>query len=425
MIERDAPRRLDAEARQRTGEHVPGRTGPASADEAPATTPARVLFALIVGQLGLHSAMAGLRMAAPLQALREGYSAWAVGLLLALFAAAPVLLALRAGRLADRWGYHRPVRIAALLTGTGVLLAVASTLLGGWLHFALLSFAATLAGSGANMGMLTIQRTAGLAARDATERVRVFSWLGIAPSFANVIGPVSIGFMIDVAGFGAGYALLFLLPLATLVSARSVPRTDAPPARPAPAGHAAWDLLAAPGMKRLLFVNWLLSMCWDVHSFAVPILGHERGFNASTIGLILGTFTLSVTGVRLLIPLLAHRLREVQVVRGAMVGTGIVFALYPLAHSPWPMAGCALLLGLTLGSVQPMIMSTLHHLTPDQRHGEALALRSMAINASSTVMPLLFGAAGTLVGAGALFWVVGGAVGAGSWLARQLELART
>jgi MFS family permease len=425
MLDRDETRRLHAEARRQTRERMRSRTQPATADGSPGTTPARVLIALIVGQLGLHSAMAGLRLAAPLQALREGYSAWAVGLLLALFAAAPVLLALRAGRLADRWGYHRPVRIAALLTGTGVLLAVTSTLLGGWLHFALLCIAATLAGSGANMGMLTIQRTAGLAARDPTERVRVFSWLGIAPSFANVIGPVSIGFMIDAAGFGAGYALLFLLPLATLVSARSVPRADAPPPRPAPAGHTAWDLLAAPGMKRLLFVNWLLSMCWDVHSFAVPILGHERGFNASTIGLILGTFTLSVTGVRLLIPLVAHRLREVQVVRSAMVCTGIVFALYPLAHSPWPMAGCALLLGLTLGSVQPMIMSTLHHLTPDQRHGESLALRSMAINASSTAMPLLFGAAGTLVGAGALFWVVGGAVGAGSWLARQLELART
>ena len=51
----------------------------------------RILLALIAGQVGMHSAMAGLRMAAPLQALREGYSAWSVGLLLALFAAAPVL----------------------------------------------------------------------------------------------------------------------------------------------------------------------------------------------------------------------------------------------------------------------------------------------------------------------------------------------
>ena len=72
---------------------------------------------------------------------------------------------------------------------------------------------AMLAGSGANMGMLTIQRTAGLAARDATERVRIFSWLGVAPSFSNVVGPVSVGFVIDAWGFAAGYGLLLLLPL--------------------------------------------------------------------------------------------------------------------------------------------------------------------------------------------------------------------
>lgn len=392
---------------------------------APAGT-GRVLVAFIVGQLGLHSAMAGLRMAAPLQALHEGHSAWAVGLLLALFAAAPVLLAMHAGRMADRHGYHRPVHLAAALSACGMLLALASTRLHGHWHFALLCGAAMLTGSGANMGMLTIQRTAGLSARDATERVRLFSWLGIAPSFSNVIGPVSVGFVIDFAGFAAGYALLLLLPLATLLSARQVPRS-APVAAGAGAARsgAAWDLLQAPGLRRLLLVNWLLSMCWDVHSFAVPILGHERGFSASTIGLILGTFTLSVTGVRLFIPLLAHRVREAQVVTGAMFGTGLVFALYPLAHSPWLMGGCAVLLGLTLGAVQPMMMAMLHQLTPAHRHGEALAIRSMAINASSTVMPLLFGAAGTLVGAAVLFWIVGGAVGGGAWAARRLGSART
>jgi sugar phosphate permease len=157
-----------------------------------------------------------------------------------------------------------------------------------------------------------------------------------------------------------------------------------------------------------------------VHAFAVPILGFERGYSASTIGLILGSFTLSISAVRLLIPLWAHRMNEVTVLRAAMLATGVVFALYPLAVSPWWMGGCALLLGLTLGSVQPMIMSTLHQLTPDGRHGEAIAFRSMVMNASSTAMPLLFGAAGTALGAAALFWLVGGAVASGSWLVRRL-----
>jgi MFS family permease len=87
------------------------------------------------------------------------------------------------------------------------------------------------------------------------------------------------------------------------------------------------------------------------------------------------------------------------------------------------MGVCAVLLGLALGCTQPMVMSLLHDLTPGQRHGEALALRSMIINASSTALPLLFGASGALVGAAALFWAAGGAVGAGSWLARRLKPA--
>ena len=167
-------------------------------------------------------------------------------------------------------------------------------------------------------------------------------------------------------------------------------------------------------MKRLLCVNWLLSACWDVHAFAVPILGFQRGFSAATIGLILGTFTLAISAVRLLIPLCAHRMHEVKVLRAAMLSTGAVFALYPLAHSPWVMGGCAVLLGLSLGSVQPMIMSTLHQLTPEGRHGEAIALRSMVMNVSSTAMPLVFGAAGTALGAAALFWLMGAAVASGS-----------
>ena len=392
--------------------------------EGPGAAPARfgqVLLALIVGQIGLHATMAGVRMAAPLQALREGHSAWSVGVLMALYAAAPVLLSMHAGRMADRLGYHRPVHIAIGLSLFGALLAVVSTFLAPARHFPLLCASAVFVGSGANMGLIVIQRRAGQSVSTNTERMRMFSWLGIAPSLSNVVGPVAAGFMIDAGGFRAAYGLMLALPLLTWWCTRLIPReADDLERAPTAVMQSPWTLLQAPGLKRLLLVNWVLSACWDVHMFAVPILGFERGFNATTIGLIVGTFTLAVSGVRLLIPLWAHRMSEIVVLRLAMVGTGIVFALYPLAHSPWLMGGCAVLLGLTLGSVQPMIMSTLHQLTPGGRYGEAIAMRSMVMNASSTAMPLFFGAAGTALGAAALFWLVGGAVASGSWVARRL-----
>jgi hypothetical protein len=78
-----------------------------------------------------------------------------------------------------------------------------------------------------------------------------------------------------------------------------------------------------------------------------------------------------------------------------------------------------------LGTVQPMIMSTLHQITPEARHGEAVALRVMAINASSVTMPMLFGAAGTFVGISGVFWAVGAIVGGGTRLAYRLRAGKT
>jgi len=171
-----------------------------------------------------------------------------------------------------------------------------------------------------------------------------------------------------------------------------------------------------------MLVNWCMSSCWDVHAFVVPVLGHERNFSASVIGSILGGFAIAAAVVRLVIPLFASRLKEHVVLSAAMLVTALVFAAYPLMQGPLAMGASSVLLGLALGSVQPMVMSTLHQITPAARHGEALGLRLMAINASSVLMPMLFGTVGTVVGVSVVFWVVGAAVAAAARPAWQLRL---
>ncbi|OYU00231.1 MAG: MFS transporter [Burkholderiales bacterium PBB1] len=398
----------------------------------------RALLALILGQVFLHACMTGVRVAAPLLMLRQGHAEWAVGLLLGLFAAAPVATALRSGRMADRHGYHRPMRLAVALAVLGALLAAAAVWLtpsapsSGWpaldalrhaprgASFAMLAMAAMLCGVGANMGLITIQRSAGRLASGGTEVTRVFSWLGLAPAVSNMIGPVVAGAVIDAAGFGSAFLVLAGLPLISLAWMRQVP-VDVPAARAvgAPA-TSVWTLLRLPGLRRLLLVNWLLSSSWDLHAFLVPVLGHERGLSASAIGLILGTFAAAVASVRLVIPWIAHHLREAQVLTGAMLTTAAVFAIYPFAQSALAMAVCGASLGMALGCVQPMIMTALHRLTPQPRHGEALALRSMTINGASTLMPLLFGLLGSALGAAPLFWLMGAAMATGSLAAWQV-----
>jgi MFS family permease len=382
-------------------------------------SPSNTLVGLIAGQICLHAGMAGMRMAVPLQVLGSGRPQTMVGPLIALFSVAPIALALPAGRLADRYGYHLPVRLAVLLSCLGGGSAVLSTVYVPW-QYPLLCVAALLSGAGCNIGLNTIQRSAGRSAHDVTELKRTFSWLGIAPSISNFLGPGIAGPLIDHAGTRTAFCVLAALPLLALTVARFVPREPPQPQLTA-ARKPAWDLLSEPMLRRLLAVNWVMSTSWDVHSFVVPVLGHQRGFSASAIATVLGSFALAVTCVRLLIPVLAHRLGETQTLCGAMVLVATAFSIYPFAASVWTMAACAVCLGLALGCSQPMIMTTLHQITPSARHGEAIALRSMTINCSGALLPMAYGAAGALVGVGGLFWLMAGLVSAGTLVARELD----
>ena len=373
------------------------------------------LARLIGAQVCVHAGMTGFRMAAPLMALREGHSAAAVGVLLALFALAQVFLALPAGRYAERHGLQRPFVLASVVATAGGLCSVA------WPHFAVLCVTALSSGAAVCLAMIALQRHVGHMASDATELRQVFSWVAVGPSISNFLGPFLAGLLIDASGFRAAYLLLALLPSLAWWWVQRVPDHPAPDTGEAPRRRSSWDLLRDRPFRHLMLMNWLLASCWDVHTFLVPVLGHERGLSATVIGSILGAFALAATAIRVVMPWLASRLHEGTVIGIAMVSTAALFALYPLVHTAWLMGLLSVLLGLALGSVQPMVMSTLHQITPKHRHGEALGLRSMAINGSSVVMPLLFGSAGVLVGVSGVFWTVGFAVGAGSRLAWRMR----
>lgn len=376
------------------------------------------LMRLILAQISIHACMTGMRMATPLLALREGYSPAAVGVLLALFALTQVFLSLPAGRYADRHGLKRPLAISVVTASVGAGAAVFFPI------YPVLCLAALLSGGASGAAIIALQRHVGRAAHDTITLRKVFSWLAIGPAVSNFLGPFLAGLLIDYAGgeaasdtgFRAAFLLMALLPLSAWLWVRTLQEEKPAPKPEGSKKTTAWDMLQNQGFRRLLLMNWALSSCWDVHTFVVPILGHERGLSASVIGSILGAFAIAAAAIRVLIPLLSERISEWKVVMGAMLGACLLFTLYPFMSNAWAMMGCSIVLGLVLGSVQPMVMSMIHQITPPDRQGEALGLRMMAINGSSVIMPVLFGSIGTVVGVSALFWAVGAVVGASSRL---------
>ena len=376
------------------------------------------LFRLIFGQICLHACMTGLRMATPLLALRSGHSEASVGVLLSCFALTQIFLSIPAGRFADRHGFKRPMMLGVLVACVGT---VASAI---WPIFPVMCVSALCSGGATGVVIIALQRHVGQAARDHHDLRRAFSWLAIGPAASNFLGPLAAGLMIDHVGFRAAFLLLASLPLLTWFWVRPVQELPVP-AAPVTAGRQrVWDLLQAPMFRRLMLVNWFLSSCWDVHTFMVPVIGHERGISASAIGTILGVFALSAALIRLMLPIIAARFPEWKILGVAMLMTGVLLGLYPLMHGAWSMALLSGLLGWFLGAVQPMVMSTLHQITPSERQGEALGLRLMTINASSVVMPMLFGALGASVGVSAVFWCVSVGVTSASRLAWKLKVRK-
>ena len=382
------------------------------------------LLRVIGAQVCLHATMAGMRLATPLLALQQGYSAAAVGLLIALFALTQVFLALPAGRFADRHGFKRPLWLSVIAAsgGAGLVLIFPT--------FPAMCVAALLTGGATGATVIALQRHVGRSATNATQLKRVFSWLAIAPAVANFVGPFLAGMLIDHAGrapadmlaFRVCFAAMAFLPVLCWLLARGAHE----PPRVAPVPGAvptrAWDLLREPMFRRLLFVNWLQSSSWDVHAFVLPVLGHDRGISASVIGSILGAFAIAAAAIRVVLPLIASRASERSVILSSTIVTAAMFAIYPLLDSALTMGMCSVVLGFALGAVQPMVMSMLHQITPHARHGEALGLRLMTINASSVAMPMLFGSLGALIGIAGVFWVVGGVLALGARATWGLKL---
>ncbi|MFM8622907.1 MAG: MFS transporter [Betaproteobacteria bacterium] len=376
------------------------------------------LLRLILAQIFLHSTLAGNRMAAPLLALHLGYSAAAVGLLLALVGLSQLLLAVPIGRYIDRQG-SRSVMLASV--GAACLAGLMAAV---WPVFAVLCLVALLTGGAAGATVIAVQRQVGRLSEDAAELRRSFSWLAIGPALSNVLGPLAVGFLIDHAGpspaslpgFQAAFVFMALVPLVTWALLRRLREAAPEPDDGAAQGSVwhSWQLLRLPGIGRLMLVNWLVAASWDVHGLVIPLLGVERGLSASQIGMVLGSFALATGLVRVVLPMMVERLREWMVLVSAMLITAVMFGVYPFTQSAWTMALCSFLIGLALGTVQPMVMSLLHQITPSQRQGEVLGLRLMSVTASGVFVPLLLGSVSALIGLHGLFWLVAAWVGLGS-----------
>ncbi|HSC93710.1 MAG TPA: MFS transporter [Burkholderiales bacterium] len=351
----------------------------------------------------VHLSFAGCRFIISLTAIHHGATPFTVGVVMSLLTVIAMLFAVRWGRWVDRIGVRGPMLAGAAAIFAAMALAWAVP------RLETLFVASPLAGSGFFLFHIAAGQAAAVIGRPQ-DRVRNFGLLALAFSTSGFLGPVLAGFAIDGIGHRGAMLALSAAALAT-VAALAARRADIP--RPAAAAAALQgeqriaDFLRIPGFRLLFIVSGALSMAWDLFAFVIPIHGSQIGLTASTIGVILGAFGAAVFVVRLMLPLVAHRLDEWRVLIAAMLLSGSTLLVFPLVDGVPLLMALAFILGVGLGGTQPLIMALLYEKAPAGRGAEVLSVRTWLINFSQTSAPLASGALGAALGMLPVYWAMG------------------
>ena len=373
---------------------------------------------LLVCVLATQTALNLARPLVSYRAIALGADATAVGLITAVYALLPILVAVPLGRVTDRLGRSAEV----LLLGV-VLLGAAPLLLAGADALWSVGLASTALGFGHLAFMIAAQ---GLVAgrSPATGLDRAFGLFTAVTSAGQLIGPLLAGALL---GDSSGAALLPATRTALLVAAActlpAVPVALAAALRfrrqmsagllpddgPAPERARIPALLARPGMRPGLLVSLALLATVDLLTAYLPLLAEERGIAPAVVGLLLGARAGASLASRLLLGRLAARWSRSTLVVASAAGSAVA-----LVVAAWPGAGVAVmavalpLCGFFLGIGQPLTMTLTVRAAPVSARSTALALRLLAHRVGQVAVPTGAGLVAGATGAAGALWLAGG-----------------
>lgn len=340
-----------------------------------------------------HAGFGGSRVAVALYALELGASQLTIGVLMALYALCPMLLAVYIGQLADRVGPRLPM----LLGTTGV--AVALLLPPLFPGLATLYISALLLGTSFHFFFVTVTGIAG-GIGGAENRARNYALVSLGFSGAGFVGPMAAGFSIDYFGHLPTFMLLasFTVVPMLMLWFRSGFLPRAMKQEEGGGRRSALELWRIPVLRNTFIASGFISSAWDLFQFYMPVYGHSIGLSASAIGTVLGVFALATFVIRVALPHLVKRSTEAEILTYAIFVAACAFVLFPFFRSAYALAAIAFLLGLGVGCGQPMSMSLIYMLSPVGRVAESAGLRVTVNNFAHLVIPLAFGSIGSAFG---------------------------
>ena len=353
----------------------------------------------------------GSKIIITLFSIELGASQAVIGVLVALYSLFPMILAIYAGKLADRLGVRWPMVAGSCGIALGLTLPY-------WFPSTItLYFQAALVGAAHVFYSVSVQNLIG-SIGTSEDRTKNYSNFGLAMSTGSFLGPLICGFGIDHFGHARTYLMIAAFPLVTaaimasakhMKSGRVSRKADAAAVTQAQGNGAARShpfelIIANHPLRRVLITGAVILTGIDLFHFYMPIYGHHIGLSASQIGMVLAVFSAASFVVRVWMPAIVKRLGAERVLILSMFVASVTYLAVPYITHMVLLCVVCFMLGLGTGCGQPLSLSMIYERAPGGRSGEALGLRATLNNFTHMVTPLLFGAIGMAFGVAPVFW---------------------
>jgi len=337
------------------------------------------------------------------RAIELDASTFQIGIIAALYALFPVLLALQFGSWVGKIGEGK-----FIIAGTFSMAATAFALIFAN-SLAILAIATALAGVSHLACMVGGQSMVALRApRESYDRY--FGYYTFSASLGHLFGPLLAALVAGSDGtlpkststaFLLGGALCVLALMPVIAWRNQKPSVEAKSNEGTYA--AALTLMKKPGILAAIYVSLAISSVADVLVVFLPLFGTENNFSPYAIGIILAIRAGTTTISRLFLGRLSEKFSTFQLLIVSTLVSVIACAAMAFAKTPLTLGAIVFVAGFSLGIGQPLTMSLVSQKTAANERALAVSARLMGNRFGQFIVPASAGAIAASAGASGVF----------------------
>jgi MFS family permease len=364
----------------------------------------RWLWSLLINVALAQASIYVMRPMITYRALENGASTYEIGLIAAIYALTPLLVAVSMGRWVGKFG-EAPLLVAGSLSF--IVLAISLSLTNNVIAIAAMTAIAGIA------HLANVAASQSMVASKSPNHFQDhnFGYFSFSTSLGHTVGPMLGGLIAGSAGvlpkssssafiFAAILAFLSLVPIFAI---KEIKERKSKEEREIAGAIRARDVIQRPGIKPAIWTSLSVASVNDVLIVILPLVGTENGISPVVIGAILSLRSASAMVSRFLLGTLTSRYGSTRVMNYS-INLAAAFLLITLfATSALPLAILMAIVGFLLGVGQPLTMSIVSKKSPIEERAMAISIRLFGNRLGQFIVPLGAGAIAGPFGSSAIF----------------------